>query len=321
MIKTLLGLSLKGGDKCRLSIIDYHRITPEKDQYVDSVTQAELDWQCSILKEFFNVLPLEQAVDLLQKGQLPTRSAVITFDDGYANNCALALPVLEKWDLPATFFIASGFLDGGIMWNDAIIEAFRRTDYESLEISAPDSFPEDLIGFYDLSTQKKRVETANKFRLAVKYLDLSRREDVVAALVEIAGVKLPKDIMLTSEQVKEIYVSGMAIGGHTQSHPILTTISVEKAKQQIMDDKEKLQQIIGADINHFAYPNGIPRKDFLPVHTDILQELGYKAAVTTKSGVSSPQTDLYQLPRFSPWDKTTFRYLYRMFMNGLGVYG
>lgn len=320
MIKTLLGLSLKGGDKNRLSIIDYHRITPVKDPYVDSVTQSELDWQCSILKKYFNVLPLGQAIELLQKGQLPPRSVVITFDDGYANNHSLALPVLKKWDLPATFFIASGFLDGGIMWNDAIIETFRRTNYESLEISSLAPIPDDIKGTFDLSTQEKRVALANKFRLAVKYLDLSEREKIVANLIEIADVDLPKNIMLTSDQVKDMYVSGMDIGGHTLLHPILTTLPVEKAKQQILKDKEKLQKIIGAEINHFAYPNGIPGKDFLPVHTDILKEAGYKAAVTTKSGVSNPQTDIYQLPRFSPWDKSTFRYLYRMFMNGLGIY-
>ncbi len=320
MIETLLGLSLKGGDKSRLSIIDYHRITPEKDPYVDSFTQSELDWQCSILKEYFNVLPLGQAIDLLQKGKLPPRSVVITFDDGYANNHSLALPILNKWDFPATFFISSGFLDGGLMWNDAIIETFRRTKYETLQVSGIDLMPEEIKGDYDLSTEQNRIEAANKFRLAVKYLGLSERDQVVAGLVEIAGVDLPKNIMLSSDQVKDMHVSGMDIGGHTLSHPILTTLSVEKAKQQIFEDKEKLQQTVGEAINHFAYPNGIPEKDFLPVHTQILKEVGYKAAVTTKSGVSNPQTDVYQLPRFSPWDKTTLRYLYRMFMNGFGVY-
>ena len=320
MIKTILGLTLKGGDKSRLSIIDYHRITPEKDHFVDSATQDELNWQCSILKKYFNVLPLKQAVELLQKGQLPPRSVVITFDDGYANNYSLALPVLKKWDLPATFFIASGFLDGGIMWNDAIIESIRRTDYESLELTKSDGFTQELVGVLDLSSPKKKINAAARLRVGMKYLELSQRDDLVKKLVEITAAKMPQDIMLTSDQVKEMYVSGMDIGGHTLTHPILTTIPVESARQQIEQDKQKLEAIIGEQISHFAYPNGKPDKDFVDSHIKILKEAGYKAAVTTQRGVAQPNNNIYRLPRFASWDKTTLRYLYRMFMNGMGVY-
>ena len=321
MIKTLLGLSLKGGDKSRLSIIDYHRITPVKDPFVDSATQSELDWQCSILNKYFNVLPLGQAIELLQKGQLPPRSVVITFDDGYANNYTLALPILIKWDMPATFFIASGYLDGGIMWNDSIIESLRRTEYESIELLHSDGYPAELVGIYDLSTQNKKIAAATKLRLGIKYLDLAHRAEQVEKLLEITGVTPPEDIMLTSEQVKEMSLAGMDIGGHTLSHPILTTLSLEQAKEQICKDKDNLQQIVGEHISHFAYPNGKPEKDFIDAHIKILKEAGYSGAVTTQRGVAQPNGDIYKLPRFSSWDKTTLRYLYRMFINGFGVYG
>ncbi len=320
MINKILELSLKGGSRCRLSIIDYHRITLENDPYVDSSTQAELDWQCSILSKHFNVIPLKQAVELLQKGQIPPRSVVMTFDDGYANNHTLALPILKKWDLPATFFIASGFIDGGIMWNDSVIEAIRRTEYESIELFESDGFPTEFAGNYDLSTQQKRISIANKIRLGVKYIELSERKELVAKLAEIAGVELPQDMMLSSAQVKDIVTSGMDVGGHTCSHPILATLRLSEAKQQIEDDKAKLQQITGAPVEFFAYPNGKPDKDYFAAHATIVKEAGYLGAVSTAHGVSTSASDIYQLPRFSPWDKTTLRYLYRMFVNGLGCY-
>ena len=80
------------------------------------------------------MIPLDVAVDALKTGKLPARAAAITFDDGYADNRSIALPILKQHGLSATFFIATGYLNGGRMWNDTIIEAIRRSEAKKLEI-------------------------------------------------------------------------------------------------------------------------------------------------------------------------------------------
>ena len=75
------------------------------------------------VRRHFNVIPLIQAVERLQSGVLPARALAITFDDGYANNEQIAAPILKKLGLPATFFIATAYLDGGRMFNDSIVAA------------------------------------------------------------------------------------------------------------------------------------------------------------------------------------------------------
>ena len=124
------------GPKARLSILAFHRVLRESDPLFPEVPDTRrfarvLTW----LKGWCNVLPLDKAVDRLSRGQLPERAAAITFDDGYADNYTEALPVLREHGMSATFFVATGFLDGGRMWNDTIIEAIRRTHHDTVDLS------------------------------------------------------------------------------------------------------------------------------------------------------------------------------------------
>ena len=87
------------------------------------------------IRSWFNVLPLALAVERLRQGDLPARALAITFDDGYADNAEVAAPILERLGLPATFFVTTGFLQGGCMWNDRVIEALRNCAADELDLS------------------------------------------------------------------------------------------------------------------------------------------------------------------------------------------
>jgi len=111
------------GLRKRLLIINYHRVLGEPDALRENeVTATDFAMQLGVLARFFKFLPLARAVVALRDGTLPRRAVAITFDDGYADNVTVALPVLLRLGVPATFFITVGFLDGGRMWNDAITD-------------------------------------------------------------------------------------------------------------------------------------------------------------------------------------------------------
>jgi len=114
------------GDGSRLSILIYHRVLPGPDPLNNwDPTAAEFESQIRALSRFFTPLALGEAVERLRKGTLPAHAACVTFDDGYRDNVDVALPILRRHGVPATFFIATGYLNGGRMWNDTVIESIR----------------------------------------------------------------------------------------------------------------------------------------------------------------------------------------------------
>src|SRR6185503_4669404 len=100
-----------------LSILIYHRVLHAPDPlFPEEVWAEQINSQLEVVKRWFTVLPLSDAVARLRTGRLPRRAACITFDDGYADNAVEALPILRRQGMPATFFVATGFIDGGRMW-------------------------------------------------------------------------------------------------------------------------------------------------------------------------------------------------------------
>ena len=174
-LKQAFQLASPGGDKGHLSILIFHRVLPEPDPlFPDEPDVARFEQIVQWLKEWFNVLPLNEAVIRLQRGNLPPRAAAITFDDGYADNLVCAHPILRKHSLPATYFVATGFLDGGRMWNDTIIESVRGTTQPEIDGA--------FLGLGVLpmnSIADKRTALA-KIIPAVKHLPVGQRSEAVS---------------------------------------------------------------------------------------------------------------------------------------------
>ena len=293
----------------RLSILIFHRVLPAPDPlFPDEVDARRFDQLLALLKSCFNIVPLSEAVRGLKSGRLPARAACITFDDGYADNAEIALPLLQKHGVKATFFVATGFLDGGRMFNDSVIELVRRAP-EALDLRALG------LGELELASLGQRRAAIGQLLGALKYLPLAERGDKVEAMRALAGIVLPNDLMMRSSQVRQLRQAGMEIGGHTVRHPILARMSDADARAEIGGGKDALEGLLGEKISLFAYPNGRPGQDYQAAHTRIVRELGFEAAVVTSWGAARPGGDLFQLPRFTPWDRTPLRFMLRMLRN------
>lgn len=291
----------------RLSILIYHRVLAAPDPLQPEIVDAprfarHMRW----LRRAFRVLPLPDAVERLQRGDLPARAACITFDDGYADNAEVALPILQALGLPATFFIASGFLDGGRMWNDTVIESLRRWPDATLGLPQIDIEPLPMNSLGERRAALRRVLPA------IKYLPPAQREETCAGLAAVVGEDRLPAPMMRSEQVAELAAAGMTIGAHTRSHPILTRVPASEAWLEIEGSRDDLEAITGAPVRCFAYPNGKPDRDYGPEHVALVRELGFRVAVSTAAGVAGPDSDPLQLPRFTPWDRGSARFMARL---------
>jgi peptidoglycan/xylan/chitin deacetylase (PgdA/CDA1 family) len=293
-----------------LSILIYHRIVAEPDSLVpDEVSAKEFDWHMKVLARWFNVLPLCEGAARLREGSLPARAACVTFDDGYADNVTVALPILRSRGVPATFFLATGFIDGGRMWNDTVIETVRAAPGNAL-----DARPLGLDTL-DIGTLDMRRKAVPKLLEALKYLPLEERQQRVDELSSAVSTLLPSGLMMTSDAVRSLHASGMGIGAHTVNHPILANVAPERARKEILDSKIFLESLTGSSVSLFAYPNGKPGLDYRSEHVQLVKDLGFDAAVSTAHGVAGAASDLFQLPRFTPWDRTPGRFLLRLVQN------
>lgn len=295
----------------RLSILVYHRVHAQ----VDAIFPAEQDAArferlMRFVAQSFRVLTLGEAIRRLQRGDLPPRALVITFDDGYADNVEVVLPILQRYGLVATFFVSSGFLDGGRMWNDSVIEIVRACRQAELDLATFD------LGSCSLAGPAARRLVIENLLPRVKYLNLDEREAAIAHLQELSDVpELPTNLMMTSEQLRQLHRAGMEIGGHTVNHPILTMLTPAEAENEISSGRARLQEIIDAPVDVFAYPNGNPDCDYDCSHVELVRRLGFAGAVSAEPGVAQAGDDMFELPRFSPWGRSLATWATKLLVN------
>ena len=310
MFKTVLKQLSPAGERGRLSILIFHRVLPQTDPiFPGEVDAAAFDAICGWLAAWCNVLPLDAAVQQLKSGTLPERATAITFDDGYADNRTVALPILQRHRLPCSFFIATDFLDGGRMWNDTVIEAVRHCRTPELDLTAlnkPDGSGD--LGRHAVGTPDARRQAIESILGQIKYLPVAERHLLTERIAIAAAVTPATDLMMTSQQVRELRDAGMQIGAHTRSHPILAKLSADAAHAEIADSRRFLEDVLGERVGLFAYPNGKPGTDYIPESVRIVRDLGFDAAVSTTKGAADAKTDLFQIPRFTPWDRSKLKF-------------
>ena len=299
-----------GGTRGRLSILIFHRVAAAPDALLQGEMDAlHFDRILGWVGRGFQVLPLADALQRLTSGTLAPRAAAITFDDGYLDNHSVALPLLQRHGMPATFFIATDYLDGGMMFNDAIIASIRATQRATLGLEALG------LGVLPVATIEQRRAALQRVIAAVKYLGPAERNRAVQALQQAAGTAPAGDPMMKRRHLVDLLSAGMSIGAHTCSHPILSRLADPLALREIRDSKVRLESELGVEVPLFAYPNGKPGTDYTAAHAEMVRACGFRAAVSTAPGAASQASDVFQLPRFLPWDRTGPRFGLRMLLN------
>jgi peptidoglycan/xylan/chitin deacetylase (PgdA/CDA1 family) len=294
----------------RLSVLVFHRVLVQADPLLpDDLDAAEFEQLMAWIKRTFSVIPLEEGAAGLKSGRLPARALSITFDDGYANNESVAAPILTRLGLHATFFIATGYLDGGRMFNDTVIEAVRGVRATELDLRPLG------LGVYRTSSTSERVQAIGQILSAVKYRPPAERVELTERIAEIAAVDLPADLMMTSAQAMNLVRRGFSLGSHTDTHPILARLERDDARREIEVGKQRVEDLAGKHVALFAYPNGYPDRDYSAETVELVRDAGFEAAVSASPGAARIGCDPYQMPRFTPWDRHPARFTARMLHN------
>ena len=291
----------------KLSILIYHQVLAAHDPMRPwEPTSSVFDWQMALLKRHFMPLALGEAVQRLSEGNLPANAVCVTFDDGYANNLTIAQPILAKYGIPATVYVATAFSHGENMWNDRVIHLFSDPQRQNLRLG-------DRT--VKLGEWEQRRLMAGRVLAELKYLPVKDRLKQVAALYRAANVEEQAPLMMTPDQLRTLSEAGVEIGAHTVNHPILKVLPESEQRGEMQQSKADLESWTGKRVHHFAYPNGVAGKDLDAATARYVQESGFSTAVVTNKGTSSRKTSPFLLRRFTPWDRSPLRFHLRMIHN------
>ena len=309
-------------------ILMYHRVANvEVDPWSLCVTPQHFSEHLEVLQKFSCTLRLDQLTHTLRLGKIPRRSVVITFDDGYADNLHTAKPLLERYDIPATFFLTTGCierrrefwwdeLDRLILQPSVLPETLKlsiRGKIYEWHLNRDVSYNEDTA---QQNTSWKAWEKAPGIRHEIYYslwkllkpLDENEQQDVLNQLLTWARVKpcvrsthrllLPEEIILLGKE------NLFEVGAHSVTHASLSTQPIAFQRREIQLSKAYLDDLLGKPVTSFSYPYG----DYTSETVALVKEAGFSCACSTKAGVVSSKTDCFQLPRFEvlDWDGEEF---------------
>jgi peptidoglycan/xylan/chitin deacetylase (PgdA/CDA1 family) len=278
-----------------LVVFCYHQVVHAPDAFrPGEPTAEEFAKDVETLGSIFTLLPFGEAVRLLASKSLPERAACITFDDGYENNHSLAAPILEEAGVPATFFVAGGAIDDGVMWNDLVIEA--------IVSSGGSPKIDDTLSFLELpAVGSSNAECVSTLLIQLKYRSMAERWGAARRLfIDNVSSELPR-LMMSREQVADLAARGFEVGGHTINHPILKELSDADASEEIQACSEWVRGVTGSTPKTFAYPNGKTGIDFDARHVKMVEDAGFSGAASTDWALAKENTNPLSVPRIGPW--------------------
>jgi len=258
-------------------ILTYHRVLDKWDSTLDYsqpgmvVTADTLDRQLAFLKEHFDVVPLSFLINSkfeIRNSKLFSRPlGAITFDDGWRDNYELAFPILRKHGLPATIFLTTDFIGTDrVYWHTELLYLLLHGRLSRLRQDSPNfrtypSLVRQALRRLARMRAPRQAQDAEFLIEAVKELcDEETIERLIQDIVESSGLSRPlfpgRMFFLDWNQVREMAAAGIEIGSHGCSHRIMTRLKPEEAKQELIQSKAEIEQRIGRQIQHFAFPNG-----------------------------------------------------------------
>ena len=279
-------------------ILAYHRVNDENDPFFPGLPTIQFARQMEMLAEYFTVCSLDRLLDGIQTGDMPENAVAVTFDDGYRDNYTNAFPVLKRYSIPATIFLATGAIGSATtLWHDRVFAAFRKT-------RAP-----QLVGFdcttasLPLGSPGEKLVAQGRVLNLLWSMDAQEREVAIQRLIDCLETEDDGEIerlMLSWEEVLEMRRSGIDFGAHTVTHPILSRLSRESAAREIIESVNRIEEKLGSRVTSFAYPVG-REIDFNAMTKSLLKEAGCRCAVTMIFGSNDSGADPYALRRITPW--------------------
>lgn len=293
MVKTDAFAPFRFLNRAKVPILMYHRFS--RSDNLNATSAETLTSHLEYLTKKYQIIPLSDLVSKVQNEEsIAPNTAVLTIDDGYHDTFEVAFPILKKFNVPATLFVVTDFLDGKIwIWTDKARYALFKTKLNEFTLEVGEkSFQ------VKLTDKDSRLNFATKINSELKKLSTIERDKKILELAEISKVDIPglppKEFSPISwDEALQLDKNGVSIESHTISHPILTNISDENLANELSNSKLVLEEKLQRAVNIFCYPNG----NVSAREQEAVSKAKYHCAVTTEIRLSNANDNIFLLPR------------------------
>lgn len=326
ILKILSVIKLKN----RVIVLMYHRVLPEElfDQSCSHpgiiVSLQSFQKHLKFLKKHFTLLSADTFVSVIgNKIPFPSRSCLITFDDGWYDNYQYAYPVLKREKISAIIFLSTGFINSDkIFWQERLVFLLSKIYSQSkgnpdlkksyrkiLQIWGLDGIFNKEV--YNIKTILFRyVDNFKK-----KKIDISKLLNELEFLVTDVPELHPVDRFMTWQDVGEMKRNGISFGSHGVNHYRFTEIDTESINSELQISKKMLHEKLGDDPYSFSYPNG----DFNKEALELVSCNNYKVAFGTTQGRIKSDDPPFSLKRINVHDDLT-RHIPLFYCRLLGIF-
>jgi peptidoglycan/xylan/chitin deacetylase (PgdA/CDA1 family) len=275
-------------------ILLYHRIVDENSTYLNKgavVHHHIKDFKREIpfFMRNFQTISMDEVVSHMKLGKgFRKPSIAITFDDGYLDNYTLAYPLLKNYGIPATIYLTTSLVGTkDTIWTEKIGLAFLETQKSYFNF-------EPLFGDETVSIKSKeeKERASSKVSEALKLKPDDERRKLMQQLFERLEVNDKSEghfgerMMLNWDEVQEMRKDGITIGSHSHTHPILSRMPIQRAKDEILNSKKVIEKMVGIEVKHFSFPNG-REKDFSEELRDYCREIGFESTCSVIYGANT----------------------------------
>jgi peptidoglycan/xylan/chitin deacetylase (PgdA/CDA1 family) len=289
-------------------VLTYHRVAPPDatrglDEGVIDARPEQFDRQIAFVRRWFNPLTIDDLLDHVSGTRpLPPNPLLITFDDGYRDNHDVALPILLRHGVPATFFVATDFVERRRpFWWDLVTRILKCSPRERIVLEYPEPAEWPLEGG---PAREAAVARALRVIKDTYWLDLDR---FLAELQRAAGValgaveerRMADETVMTWDHVSALRRAGMGVQSHTRTHRVLQTLDPAQLADELHGSRRAIEEVLGEPVRAISYPIGKPLRG-VPNVREAVRTAGYELGFSNGTGVNSAgRLDPFDVKRMS----------------------
>jgi peptidoglycan/xylan/chitin deacetylase (PgdA/CDA1 family) len=298
----------------RVAILRYHSIQDNPQEFANTIGAGIIHStevfakQMEMVARHFVPVSMDDVLRIARgEKSIPGRAVAVTFDDGFADNFELAMPILNRVGVSATFYATVGFIETGRQpWYCRLRHAFGTTKRTTWFDSAGNI----THNLGDPQSRNEAFRAASRRCAARMACEQEQVLESIERELQVEPLPAETSLMMSWDQLRGLRKSGHIVGSHTVTHPNLACVSPQEVYRECWESKVRLEKELNAPVKHFSYPSPIMQPHWNQQSVEITAKAGYHCAVTSSFGTVRAGNDPLSLGRVTvPGDLPQFEWV------------